>query len=150
MNLPTETLASANGRRRALHQSMTDLELAVAGPAAAPGWLDGVRGGLRSVRSALEAHIVEVEGPSGLLADIVAQAPRLQAATAELADDHRALVEMLGRADRDVAEAEADGATGRAGVRRRVIALLGRLAVHRQSGADLVYDAYNVDIAASD
>jgi hypothetical protein len=27
-----------------------------------------------------------------------------------------------------------------------VIGLLGRLTIHRQKGADLVYDAYNVDI----
>jgi hypothetical protein len=28
--------------------------------------------------------------------------------------------------------------------------VLGRLSLHRQRGADLVYEAYNVDIAAGD
>jgi hypothetical protein len=35
-------------------------------------------------------------------------------------------------------------------VRRQVTTLLGRLTLHRQAGADLVFDAYNVDIGAMD
>jgi hypothetical protein len=43
-----------------------------------------------------------------------------------------------------------DGKASVTQVRRRVIALLGRLAIHRQRGSDLVYEAYNVDITAAD
>jgi hypothetical protein len=35
-------------------------------------------------------------------------------------------------------------------VRRRVTSLLGRLAMHRQLGSELVFDAYNVDIGDGD
>ncbi len=129
---------------------MTELEFAVSGPAAAVGWAESVGLGLASVKTALEAHIDEVDGPDGLLADIAARAPGLKPACDELSEEHSVLRESLGRAEQDLIEAIQGGPGGRARLRRRVIALLGRLALHRQAGADLVYDAYNIDIAASD
>jgi hypothetical protein len=39
---------------------------------------------------------------------------------------------------------------GVAGVRDQVVAVLSGLVRHRQAGADMVYEAYNVDIEAGD
>ncbi len=141
---------NAHERRRTLHQAMTELELAVSGPAAAVGWAEDVGLGLASVKTALEAHIDEVDGPGGLLADIVSRAPGLKPACDELTEEHSLLRESMGRAEQDLIGAIQSGPGGRARLRRRVVALLGRLTLHRQAGADLVYDAYNIDIAAMD
>ncbi len=124
--------------------------MAVSGPAAAVGWAEQVGLGLASVKTALEAHIDEVDGPEGLLAEIVRRAPGLQPACHELTEEHSVLRESMGRAEQDLIGAIQGGPDGRARLRRRVVALLGRLTLHRQAGADLVYDAYNIDIAAMD
>jgi hypothetical protein len=61
-------------------------------------------------------------------------------------------MELLGawlRAEATVREARNERAS-RSAVRRRVVNLIGRLTLHRQAGSDLVFEAYNVDIAASD
>jgi hypothetical protein len=49
-----------------------------------------------------------------------------------------------------VRAARSNGNDIRALIRRRVVNLIGRLTLHRQAGSDLVFEAYNVDIAASD
>jgi hypothetical protein len=34
-------------------------------------------------------------------------------------------------------------------LRRKIIGILGRLAIHRQRGSELLFDTYDVDIAAA-
>jgi hypothetical protein len=46
----------------------------------------------------------------------------------------------------DALRAHPDDANG---IRRRITSMLCELAAHRQHGADLVYEAYNVDIGDS-
>lgn len=144
------SLTRANARRRALNDAMTELERAVAGPASAEGWLDRVHNGLAGLREGLEAHIAEVEGPRGLLAEIMELAPRLVAPARELEDEHITLLDAWDRTERTLENVRGRGPADRAALRRRVTTLLGRVTLHRQRGADLVYEAYNVDIAASD
>jgi hypothetical protein len=129
---------------------MRHLEKTVAGPASAEDWLDQVETGLSELRQALDAHIAEVEGPDGLLAEIVEVAPRLSGQTDDLREDHMELLGAWLRAEATVRAARGDGTDLRALIRRRVVNLIGRLTLHRQAGSDLVFEAYNVDIAASD
>ncbi|HSK07322.1 MAG TPA: hypothetical protein VK990_07385 [Acidimicrobiia bacterium] len=143
-------LSKAQDRRRLLAEEMRDLEKIVAGPASAHDWLDRVETGLSDLRQALDAHIAEVEGPDGLLAEIVEMAPRLSAQTDQLREDHMELLGAWLRAEATVRAARGDGADLRALIRRRVVNLIGHLTMHRQAGSDLVFEAYNVDIAASD
>ena len=127
---------------------MIELETVVAGPSASEGWLGRVYESLDDLLEALQAHIDEVEGPDGLLAQIIDEEPRLSAETDEFRREHVELLEACERTRKAILGARlvADGAR----VRRNVTSLLGRLTAHRQRGSDLVYDAYNVDIAASD
>jgi hypothetical protein len=148
--IPSVSLSKATWRRRALREAMDELEHAVSGPAAAVGWSEGVGRGLGAVRSAMLAHVADVEAPDGLLSDIVDHAPHLQPSCTSLRHEHEVLQGLLDRAEQDLIGAVEDGPGNRALLRRRVISLLGHLTLHRQNGADLVYDAYNVDIAASD
>ena len=143
-------LSRAQDRRRLLAEEMTHLEKIVAGPASAEDWLDRVEIGLSDLRQALDAHITEVEGPDGLLAEIVELAPRLSAQTDELREDHMEILGAWLRTEATVRAARGNGEDLRALIRRRVVNLIGRLTLHRQAGSDLVFEAYNVDIAASD
>jgi hypothetical protein len=136
-------------RRHDLAEAMAALEEVTSGPASMPDWLDRTEASLDALRQALDAHIDEVEGSDGLLAEIVSADPRLAPYAEDLRKDH---IELLGswvRAEATVRGAR-NGTATLALVRRRVIALLGRLSQHRQAGADLVYEAHNVDIAALD
>jgi hypothetical protein len=154
MSLPNqarwpEELSRAQLRRHDLAEAMTALEDAIAGPASVAGWLNRVEASLGDLRAALDAHIEEVEGPHGLLAEIVSADPRLAPYTEDLRKDH---IELLGawvRAE-TTARAVRGGLALPSKVRRRVTTLLGRLTLHRQAGADLVYEAHSVDIAAVD
>ena len=128
---------------------MTALEEVVAGPSSADDWLDRTEERLGDLRRALDLHIEEVEAPKGLLAEIVTVAPHLAPYTDELRDEHLVLLEAWLRAEAAVRGARAGRATV-SSVRRQVTTLLGRLTLHRQAGADLVFDAYNVDIGAMD
>jgi hypothetical protein len=137
----------ARVRRNELHGAMERLEATVAKPAAPDGWADAVEASLLELEDALRAHIREVEAPDGLLAEIVDVAPRLVAEVETIKKEHVDLVRSWSRARQSLRDDSVGSVTE---VRRRVISLLGRLAIHRQRGSDLVYEAYNVDIGAAD
>lgn len=134
----------ARHRRVQLYEAMANLELDAARPAASAQWLAEVKDSLTEFRRALAAHTTEVEGQDGILAQIVQAEPRLASAGDHMKEGRDELAEVLA----DVYTSFDAGDFAR--TRRKVISLLGWLTLHRQAGADLVYDAYNVDIAASD
>ena len=136
----------ARVRRIELREAMERLEATVARPAIPDGWSDAVDASLRQLQEALEAHIREVEAPDGLLADIVDMAPRLVSEVETIKDEHRELARSGARARETL---RGDGVASVTEVRRRVMSFLGRLAIHRQRGSDLVYEAYNDDIGAA-
>jgi hypothetical protein len=101
---------------------------------------------LEDLSAALDQHVAITEGEDGLLVDIIQVDPRL-ARRVELAQqDHRRLRQEL---DEALAAVPTDDA-GVAGVRDQVVVILSGLVRHRQAGADMVYEAYNVDIEAGD
>lgn len=146
----TERVEKARSRRHSLVEAMSDLEGVVASPAAAKGWYESVSAALDELQLALEEHIVVTEGPDGLLAEILDFAPRFATEIALINAEHEGLAEALDRAILTLEGAVEISADDPDPVRRRVMTVLGRLSLHRQRGADLVYDAYNVDIATGD
>jgi hypothetical protein len=86
---------------------------------------------------------VITEGPLGLLAEIVDLAPRLSVETNLIEAEHRSLELALSDLE-DVLVGPSKS------VRRKATVVLGRLALHRQRGAYIVYEAYNIDIATGD
>jgi hypothetical protein len=140
---PSEKLQRARSKRGDLLEAMRRLEEVAAGPAAEPtGWLASVTDAVSLVGEALQEHIDETESPEGIMAEILREEPRLTAAVDSLRGEHPELV----TAWRRTLDAANDPESDRTRIRRRVVSLLGRLAMHRQSGADLVYEAYSVDI----
>lgn len=140
-------LETARERRIDLRQAMERLEYRVARPSATPNWQADVEAALFDLREALDAHISEVEDEHGLLASIVADTPRLAGQVAEIQGQHDGLRAGLYRA---MASCSMHDGVEPTRVRRRVTSLLGRLAMHRQLGSELVFDAYNVDIGDGD
>jgi hypothetical protein len=141
---------TARARRHSLITAMSRLEGVIASPAAAEGWLGAVSVALDEVRLAFEEHVAVTEGSDGLLPEILQIAPRFATEIELIKAEHEAIEEAL-----DVAGLTINGALEIASedpqpVRECVVTLLGRLGLHRQRGADLVYDAYNVDIANAD
>ena len=140
-------LETARERRIDLRQAMARLETQVARPSATPTWRADVEAALVELRKALDAHISEVEHDGGLLSSIAGHAPRLAGQIAEVQGQHDGLRAGL---DRAMASCSMHEEVEPTLVRRRVTSLLGRLAMHRQLGSELVFDAYNVDIGEGD
>ena len=138
-------VATARKRRHLLGDALHGLERAVAGPSGAEGWFEGVSSTLAKLREALDEHIEATEGPGGLLDDIQDVAPRLSNEIKLIKAEHEELVDLLGKAQMSLEQANDPKA-----IRNRAMSILPRLFLHRQRGADLVYEAYNVDIAAGD
>ncbi|HLF42556.1 MAG TPA: hypothetical protein VJA46_03390 [Acidimicrobiia bacterium] len=146
---PSAVLARARARRHGLRGAMIDSEKAVARPSGRQGWLGEVEACLAELRQALDEHIEEVEGPDGLLAEIMESTPRLASEVEILRQEHRQLVTALIRAQEISRAVEIDPAHDPLRLRRAVTRLLGRLTLHRQRGSDLVFEAFNVDIGVA-
>jgi hypothetical protein len=72
-----------------------------------------------------------VLGPSGRLGDVIADAPRLTRSVRALETDRRALL---------------DAVTSRPADRRHAEQLVRRLTAYRQRAADVLHQAYGVDL----
>lgn len=145
----TSRVESARDRRRALREVMSELEATTSTPAGVPGWLKRVSESLDDLSNALGRHVEMVEADDGLLAEIKDMAPNLQPAIDQMRADHKDLQGRVDSTKLAIKEASS-GPDGPAEVRRQIRELLSSLADHRERGADLVYDAYNVDITAMD
>ena len=142
-HLDEKTIADLRARRAELRESMGALELALAAPLADPGhWLERVHAALVELDGDLCAHVEITEGPEGLHRDVTDIAPRLAEPARQLADEHgvarRLVDDLLAAAEPDHAHLER--------VRTQANELLAMLVRHRQRGADLVYEAYQVDV----
>lgn len=147
----SEWLERAREHRAGLRSAIGRVERALSGPAGgdrADAWSKELREELTDLSAALDLHVVTTEAQDGLLADIVIAAPRLVHRVELTKADHVELRRRLGAAGTSL-----DAAVDEAGVqaaRDAVVELLTALVRHRHLGADLVYEAYNVDIEASD
>jgi hypothetical protein len=133
---------AARRQRAELLQSIQGLEQAVAAPAREPGWRERVGRRLATLRDRLTEHIVITEGPDGLYAELLADAPRLTRPVAGLTADHGHLLVRVDSLARRLHQPDCRVEAIRDGAGE----LLSRLSRHRQRGADLVYEAYATDI----
>jgi hypothetical protein len=130
-----------------IRAAVLDLEAAVAAPAQGPGWVSGVGAGLRRLADDLAGHAATEDGPGGLYRRVLADAPRLAGEVRRLRaeiDEISSLVTWL--LNVVAAGPIAQGVDWRLDVREDVNVILGRLLRHRQSDADLIYEAYTVDV----
>lgn len=144
-------LDAARVRREALYQALIGLEDALSTPIGDGGrWRLRVAMAVDHAANRVVEHISETEAADGLLHQVTAEVPRLACRAARLREDHENLekdihalrVALSELSDEDVAERGV-------AIRTQALEFLGRLATHRQRGADLIYEAYQVDIGAS-
>ncbi len=140
-HLSSTALTTASDRRDALKSAVSSVERAAASPSGMPSWPAYVLRELGHLREALDHHVTEVEGPHGLLPEMLQTAPRLAAKIDLVRDEHPMLRTMVAETIA-LAESGADPEELRASIVDTLIAIVR----HRQHGADLVFDCYNVDI----
>lgn len=139
-----ETVEGVAERRHELYETMRRLEAAVARPSGLADWRMEIEAAITDLDRSLNDHIRRTESVDGLFAEILEDFPHLAPRIAGLEKEH----EELRAACRTALLMAADWSSAK--LRRRANILLGRLALHRQVGAELLYDAYNVDIATGD
>jgi hypothetical protein len=94
-------------------------------------------------------HAAQTEAPGGFFDRLVQTEPRLRRRIDQLKVDHERLSKEVDALRHAVAIIDDDCAADSAVVvRNQAVDLLGHLARHRQRGADLVYEAYKVDIGS--
>ncbi|MDH3729924.1 MAG: hypothetical protein OES13_02190 [Acidimicrobiia bacterium] len=138
------TLGAAGRIRFTLGEAARRLEIAIASAAMGNDiWLKQVDEDLEDLSQALIEHIDVTESDNGLLSQIIEDAPRLVPDVDVVLADHAEICEAVDLAKDTISHARSDNVSD---VRTAALDVLARLYAHRQRGADLVYDAYNVDI----
>jgi hypothetical protein len=146
---PSRALDEARQRRKTLHDALVHLEVAISSPATGrlPEWTTAVTKEVTAVRDAFDQHVLVTEKPEGLYDEILARAPRLAGNLRRLKAEHPEIADsiqaMLDRLDQTEVGGE-PWPLERA--RDDLQRFIGRIIRHRQHGADLVWEAYNVDI----
>lgn len=136
------SLIAALASRERLRGRLTAVGRAVGAPVGAGRrWIFRVRRELAALSNALDEHIDETERPDGVFSEVLMIAPRRARDVERLTREH---VELRSECAR--LEALADGGAGALSLRRRVHQLLVRFEEHRHRGADLVFEAFGVDL----
>jgi hypothetical protein len=151
-NVPTpdQVLLDELRRRRAdLLDSMSAVERALAAPA--PGrlgaWAERVNVALVELTADFREHIDITESPGGLYRELLMTAPRLSNAVDRLIREHAQIADLV---DDLLACARPPDVNDVDSVRDLGVALLGKLARHRQRGSDLLFEAYSVDVGGDE
>jgi len=142
-----KSLERVERRREQLYDVMLRLEQALAAPGASDRseWQTDLLAKCDEFGVVLEDHINGTEGQGGLFEDVAERSPRLISRVDRLRAEHESLQQAAERLRSALlsgpfTDAELDSA------RAAGLALLGELARHRQHGADLLHEAYWVDV----
>jgi hypothetical protein len=161
-------LSEVRRRRAELFESITTLEHALAAPV--PGrqkrWATRVAEALEELSDDFRDHVVLMEGADGLNVRLIRRAPRLAHQVEGLTKEHAALSQLIAELSTLVEHAQGSMEQGESTrgepadqdaipggwdeVRALGNKLVGALSGHRQRGADMVYQAYAVDIGGQD
>ncbi|HEY7660136.1 MAG TPA: hypothetical protein VIC58_06020 [Actinomycetota bacterium] len=142
------TLADAARRRADLHQALVGVERSISSPATGreAEWAADVVEQLDGMGRAIREHIEVTERDGGLYDEISAKAPRLSTKIDRLRAEHPAMrdgaIQLVARLQTTTVGDAWPLEEARDDLQR----YLGRIVRHRQLGADLVWEAYNLDI----
>jgi hypothetical protein len=144
----TAALHAARQRRKTLHDTLVHLEEGLSSPAAGriPDWTATVLKELHEVRDAFEQHILVTEQEDGLYDEILERAPRLAGNVRRLRDEHPEIRAGIAANLERLEQTEIGGEWPLDQARDDLQRFIGSVIRHRQRGADLVWEAYNVDI----
>jgi len=139
----------ARRRRATLHDQLVHVEQAISSPATGriEDWMAQVVKELVGLRDAFEQHVLVTEKPDGLYEEIITRAPRLAGAVHKLGEQHPAIAgSITDRLSRMEAMQAGTETWAIDDCRDDLQRMLGLIVRHRQQGADLVWEAYNLDI----
>jgi hypothetical protein len=145
----TPLLEQAKQRRKTLHDALVHLEEALSSPATGrvADWTGIVDKEMHEVEAAFEQHILVTEKPDGLYDEILDRAPRLAGNVGRLRDEHPEIQESMRHMLNRLEHEEVGGENWPIDKARDDLQrFIGSVIRHRQKGADLVWEAYNVDI----
>jgi hypothetical protein len=144
----TPALQKAGQRRKTLHDSLVHLEEALSSPAAGriADWTGVVVKEMHEVSAAFEQHIVVTEQPDGLYDEILERAPRLAGNVRRLREEHPEITQGITHMISQLEHVEIGESWPLEQARDDLQRFIGSVIKHRQRGADLVWEAYNVDI----
>ena len=149
----TPALSEAKRRRATLHDALVHLEIAISSPGAGriPEWTALVTKEMIGVRDAFDQHVLVTEKPDGLYEEIIMRAPRLDGTVRRLKDEHPEIAEKIGQMVQRLEAATIGGPEWPLDYARDDLQrFIGTVIRHRQKGADLVWEAYNVDIGGTE
>lgn len=149
-------LDAVRAQRDEMQHAMGRVESALAAPdrGRREQWIGAVLRSLVVLEVELEEHVEGTEGLDGFFEQIIEHAPNLVNAVRKMCADHRDLAEGISACRAAVAGLESIP-PGRdedalAAARDSVLRLLGQFSRHRHRGANLAYDAFNVDLSFGD
>ena len=136
----------ARERRELLHAAIVDLDAALEGPEDdEAAWCQAVRSSLTRMHATLEAHAQEAEASDGLLGRILAEEPVFGPRVAAMKREHEELIrhsaELMERCCNPMTPDE---------LHEQAAGLRDEVERHRHRAADLLFDAYELDISAVD
>ena len=149
----TPALSEAKRRRATLHDALVHLEIAISSPAAGriAEWTALVTKEMIGVRDAFDQHVLVTDKPDGLYEEIIMRAPRLDGTVRRLKDEHPDIAEKVGQMVQRLESATIGGPEWPLDdARDDLQRFIGTVIRHRQKGADLVWEAYNVDIGGTE
>jgi hypothetical protein len=138
---PTRALEAAKGQRLSLRRAIDEYQAALAAPSGA-GDVERLVSVLDHLRVVFAVHVEVTESPGGLYDEIMELAPRLANKIARFKREHAAISAAIPAVLDGLRKEVPPLATLQSGLTR----LLEALVRHRKRGADLVYEAYHVDI----
>ncbi len=141
-----EAFERSAAHRRGVRQACIDLENSLAQPAGQDlrKWSADSATRFRQLAEAFQRHVEQSEDQHGLLHEIAESTPRLIPAVEKVQYEHQLLLTEIARLGSVCAGPH--GGTQIEKIREESLRLLQDIAAHRQRGADLIYEAYSVDI----
>ena len=137
-------------RRDRLYEAVLAVERALAAPAGddPARWSAALAGPVDNLQEVLESHVAGTEGRDGLFEQLREDAPHLLHAVDRLRGEHAPLLMSASALATALPTVTNDDDVDE--VRAQALELLHHLLEHRHRGAELVYDAYAVDISPGD
>jgi hypothetical protein len=141
-----DTVAAARRTRKLLRDAACALEDAIGAPiGAGRPWAERVAGVLEDLAAAVAAHRSNVDAAGGLFFVVQQKAPRLVGTIELLRKEHDSVLAEAGELHAFLGAPEEAG-VNLAVARERTAELLGRVLRMQHRCADLVYDAFAIDI----
>jgi hypothetical protein len=145
-----ELLDAIRVRRDHFYDAILAVERAISKPAgdAPEGWAAALAAPVESLQATLDDHVSGTEGHDGLFEQMRDDAPHMLPALERLRGEHDPLLDGTRVLADSLSNVHDDDGVDL--VRMHALDLLRRMLEHRHRGAELIYDAYAVDVSPAD